>query len=373
MVSRPKLRVAIVGAGRMASSIDDEIREHDTWLSLKQQLPYSHAPCYSALGELVEMVAVCDLIEAKCRAFRERWGVPRSYVDYREMIEREQPDIVSVAVPASLHAEVAVFAMEHGVRGVYCEKAMCCSLAEADTIVDCARKHDVRFMLGAQRRHHPNFRKAREIVASGEIGELVGVYSWMAGALLHTLSHVADNSLFLAGDAAPVSVYGVLSGARPSAALDAIESRRIASELRYDVEAKRWSGDPGCTSFTARLSDGTFLVHVPAYMDLRWEAVCTNGYVRIVDNNDTLQLYRRRGKTYTFDRVELAPAEPASSHLRLVQDLIACVHEGGVPLANERVGRHGMELLMGVAQSHLAGGREVQVDEIDREMVIPSH
>ena len=368
-----KLRVAIVGAGRMASSIDDEIREHDTWLSLKRQLPYSHAPCYRALDHLVEMVAVCDPVEEKCRTLCERWDVPRYYVDYREMIERERPDIVSIAVPASLHAEIAVFAMEHGARGIYCEKAMCCSLAEADAIARCAERHDAKFMLGAQRRHHPNFRRAREIITSGEIGELVGVYSWIEGALLHTLSHLADNSLYLAGDVAPVSVYGVLTGLRPRSALDEIEARRVASDLQYDAEAKRWSGDPGCSTFTARLSDGTFLVHMPAFMDVRWEAVCTNGYVRIVDNNDTLQLYRRRGKTYSFDRVELAPTEPASSHLGLVRDLVACVTEGGVPLANETVGRYGMEILMGVAQSHLAGGREVRIDEIDREMSIPSH
>ena len=145
----------------MASTIDDEIRSSDTWPSLKRQLPYSHAPCYKSFDE-VEMVAVCDLIEEKCKEFCRRWDVPRYYLDYREMIEKQRPDVVSIATAAGLHAEMAVFAMEHGARGVYCEKAMCCSLAEADAIVDCVRRHGVKFMLGAQRRHHPHFRQARE-------------------------------------------------------------------------------------------------------------------------------------------------------------------------------------------------------------------
>ena len=368
-----RLRVAIISAGRMASTIDDEIREHDTWLSLKSQLPYSHAPCYKTLSDDVDMVAVCDLDEAKCRAFCERWDVPRYYLDWREMIERESPDIVSVAVAASMHAEMALFAMERGVRGIYCEKAMCCSLAEAEAIVAGAREHGTVFMLGAQRRHHPNFRKAREIIESGELGELVGVYSWIEGALLHTLGHLADNSLYLAGDAAPVAVYGVLTGLRTTASMDHIEARRVAGDLQYDTTTKRWNGDPGCSTYTAQLENGVFLVHLPAFMDVRWEAVCSNGYVRIVDNNDTLQVYKRHGKTYTFDLTDAPVIGPASSHLALVRDLLRCVRNGGRTLANEIVGIHGMQILMGAAQSHLEGGRQVDVAEIDRDMYIPSH
>ena len=369
-MSGRKLRVAIISAGRMASTIDDEITSMDTWPSLKQQLPYSHAPCYKAFPEDVEMVAVCDLLEEKCRTFCERWDVPRYYLDYREMIKKEKPDIVSIATAAGLHAEMAIFAMEHGAKGIYCEKAMCCSLAEADAIVACVKKHDAKFMLGAQRRHHPNFRKAREIVASGEIGELVSVTTWIQSSLLHSLSHIADAQLYFVGDAAPASVYGVLGAAR---SIDAIETRRITKMPEYDPGTHCWNGDPGCMTYTARLENGIFLIHLPAITDFRIEIVCANGYIRIVDNNDTLHLYKRRGRSYSFDPVPLAPILPASSHVELVRDLIHCTRTGSRPLANEIVARNGMELLMGVAQSHLAGGVTVGLPLTEREMYIPSH
>ena len=51
------------------------------------------------------------------------------------MIETEKPNIVSIATPAGLETEIAMFAMEHGVRGIYCEEAMCCSLAKRARIV----------------------------------------------------------------------------------------------------------------------------------------------------------------------------------------------------------------------------------------------
>jgi len=369
MTNTRKLRVAIISAGRMASTIDDEIRSVDTFPSLKRQLPYSHAPCFKEFPEL-EVVAVCDLVEEKCKTFCKRWDVPRYYLDYREMIEKEEPDLVSVATAASLHAEMALFAMEHGAKGIYCEKAMCCSLAEADQIVACVQKHGVSFQLGAQRRHHPNFRKAREIVLSGEIGELVGVNTWIEGSLLHSLSHMADGALYLAGDVEPSSVFGVLGGARSQ---DEIEGRRITQAHGYDPTTKRWNGDPGCCTYTVRLANGVFLIHLPAITDVRFEIVCSNGYVRILDNNDTLHLYRRRGNTYSFDAVPLPPIPPASSHLGLVRDLINSMKTGAKPRANEIVARHGMEILMGVAQSHLAGGRTVELPLAEREMYIPSH
>ncbi|MBD3291310.1 MAG: hypothetical protein GF393_00180, partial [Armatimonadia bacterium] len=364
----PRFRVALISAGRMSSTIDDEIREQDTWPSLKRQLPYSHAPCYRTFPE-VEMVAVCDLDEARCRRFCERWDVPRYYLDYREMIDRERPDILSIATPAHLHAEMAVFAMEHGVRGIYCEKAMCCSLREADAIVDAAQRNGVKFMLGAQRRHHPHFRKARELVASGTLGGLVAVASWLESSLLHSLSHLADNSLYLAGDAAPVSVFGVLGYVRT---FDELESRRITHDPAYDPATQTWNGDPGCRSYTVELENGVLLVHLPSVADVRWEVTCTNGFIRIDNNNDTLKVFRRRGQTYSFDPVEIDPIPPASSHQALVRDLLNALETDGRTLANEIVGRYGMEILVGVAHSHLQGGARVDLPLADRDMVIPS-
>jgi len=362
------LRTAIIGAGRMASTIDDEIRSMDRWPSLRSQLPYSHAPCYRSCPDY-QMVAVCDLDETKCRAFCERWDVPRHYLDYREMIEEERPDVVSITTPASSHAEPAIFAMEHGVRGVYCEKAMCCSLVEADAIVECARRHDVKFMLGAQRRHHPNFTRARQIIDSGRIGRLVSAGSWSSSSLLHSLSHCVDGALYLAGDSEPMSVVGQLGAVESP---DQIEDRRITKAFEYDPATKRWNGDPGCLSYTAQLASGVVLFHLPAVMDVRFEAVCTDGYLRIVDNNDRLVVYERQGKTYSFDRID-EPFLPASSHLALVEDLARCTRTGAAPLANEIVARQGMEVLMGVAQSHLEGGSTVELPLANREMYIPSH
>lgn len=102
----------MVGAGRIAGTIDDEVVDYPA-----STLPFSHAAGYSAIPE-VELVAFADTDEAKARSLAQRYGVPGVYTDYREMIEREKPDIVSVATPCTSHAEISIFAAEHGARGI---------------------------------------------------------------------------------------------------------------------------------------------------------------------------------------------------------------------------------------------------------------
>ena len=370
-MANAKLRVAVISAGRMASTIDDEIIEQPHWPSLRSHLPYSHAPTYAQVPD-VQMVAVSDLDEGKCKTFCERWSVPRYYLDYQEMIVKESPDIVSIATPGNTHAEMTVFAAEHGVRGIYCEKPMCCSLDEMDRMVETVQKHGVKFASGALRRHHPIFRTAREIVSSGQLGQLVSVTSWLSGAILHSHSHTADYNLFLAGDEPAAWVFGVLG---PVVSIDRIESRRVIPDARYDAETGRWDGDPGLNAYTACTASGVFLTHQPAITDIRFEVVCSNGYLRILNNTDSLHVYKRN-KTkgqYCFEEMDTPPFRIGSGSLELVKELVTAVKSDGPTLGNEVTTRNSMEILIGAAQSHLAGGKAVDLPLADRAMYIPGY
>ena len=76
---------------------------------------------------------------------------------------------VSRPVPAT-HSEITVFAAEHGVKGIYCEKPLCGSMAEADAMVAAVEKYGVKFNYGTQRRYIPVYRKMRELADAGELG-----------------------------------------------------------------------------------------------------------------------------------------------------------------------------------------------------------
>ena len=68
------------------------------------------------------------------------------------MLERERPDIVSVATPPEQRAAIVIHACEHGVRAIYTEKPMAASLEQADATAAAVERHGVAFNMGINRR-----------------------------------------------------------------------------------------------------------------------------------------------------------------------------------------------------------------------------
>jgi len=116
-----KLKVGIIGCGSMASFIDDDIPLGSRGGMVK---PYALAGGFAKVDD-VQMVATCNHTEPKVRAFQEKWDVSRGYLDYRDLIDTEKPDILGVATWPEQRAEIMVYGAEHGVKGMYAEKPLC--------------------------------------------------------------------------------------------------------------------------------------------------------------------------------------------------------------------------------------------------------
>ena len=108
-----------------------------------------HAAGHTASAH-TDLIAVSDVVPEKAKEIQERYSVPEGYTDYREMILKEKPDIVSIATRPATHAEITIFAAENGVKGIYCEKPLCCSMEEADAMLEACEKHRVKFNYGTQ-------------------------------------------------------------------------------------------------------------------------------------------------------------------------------------------------------------------------------
>ena len=161
-------RVCLIGCGRMGATIDDEVKDHphsNLWL------PYSHAAGYKAVKS-VDLVAVSDVMPDKVEEIKKRYEVPNGYTDYKEMIVKEKPDILSIATRPATHAEMTVFAAEHGVKGIYCEKPLCCSMKEADIMVETCEKYNVKFNYGTQRRYSNIYHTIRDLIQTDRIGSV---------------------------------------------------------------------------------------------------------------------------------------------------------------------------------------------------------
>lgn len=147
-----KLKVGIVGAGKIAEVL--------------------HIP-NTVLSEYAELVTIADPSLQRLDYFKKKLEGHRIsfYVDYQEMLQKEDIDAVIVAVPNALHAKVSIDALESG-KSVLVEKPMATNSHEALKMIEAAKKSKKVLMVNHSQRFFPHHQKAKEIVQSGILGEI---------------------------------------------------------------------------------------------------------------------------------------------------------------------------------------------------------
>lgn len=135
-------------------------------------MAHAHAEGY-ALSPDVHFAAIADINLDNARAFQEQHGGENLYVDFREMLDREQLDIVSISTWPHLHGEMVIACAEAGVKAIHCEKPISPSFDEAKRMVQVCAERGVQLTFNHQRRFDSEFRRARELLRSGAIGKLL--------------------------------------------------------------------------------------------------------------------------------------------------------------------------------------------------------
>jgi predicted dehydrogenase len=284
--------------------------------------------------------------------FREKHGELPVYSDYREMLTREALDIVSIATPAICHAKMTLAALEAGVKGVFCEKAMAASLAECDAMLDACEKAGAVLAINHQRRWDDRFRALKRVVVEGAIGEPKNIQiSFGGGRLCRGGGHMFDLALMLCDD-------DVLRGAG-------------------------WLSDPGAfdpggigifeTKKGARL-----VVDGSVGMEHAFQAniVGEKGLVRILDGGIEFELWT---KDESSEFGQMARRHLPMNYtignpmLHAVGDLVRCMEEGGRPQSSGFEGRQAFEMISAIHLSSRQGRAFVEFPLEDRELVIPSN
>ena len=118
----------------------------------------SHAAACAQVPS-VRVVAACDLVPALGEQFVRQWGDTwpevQTYADYRQMLAEARLDLLSVATSDHRHAQIVVDAAEAGVQGIYCEKPIATTLADADRMIAACRAHGVVMSIDHTRRWCP--------------------------------------------------------------------------------------------------------------------------------------------------------------------------------------------------------------------------
>ena len=340
-------RVAIVGLGRMGSTIDEEVVGYPSIT-----LPYSVAASCVA-SERLELAAGSDLLEEKRRAFGEKWGVEALYEDYLEMIEKEKPDIVAVCTKGVLHAEMGVAVARAGVPMLYLEKAMACSMEEADAVRDACREHGTVFNTGVLRRFDNRYQAARALIAQGEIGKVNVALHFARSNLLHGHVHSMDTLSYLLGDPKIARVRGEL----------------LPGDLA--IENNRLDDDP-VSRYHLEFEDGVEAWTIPAG-HWEFEVMGSEGAIRSRNNGVGWELRKvepEPGHRPSVEAAAFPEVEARSAVVACLEDLVAAHESGKLSLGNVEVTHHITEACFAVAESHGRGGARVAPTEVDRGLYI---
>ncbi|MDQ3330287.1 MAG: Gfo/Idh/MocA family oxidoreductase, partial [Planctomycetota bacterium] len=181
-----------------------------------------------ALGKAkhCEVVAIASRNIDKAREAVIPLGVPKAYGSYEELLADPDIDAVYNPLPNHLHVPLSIAALEAG-KHVLCEKPIGLSSDEAKTLVDAGKRHPrLKLMEAFMYRHHPQWRRTKELATGGSIGELRTIQSFFSyfkddptdirsrpefggGGLMDIGCYNISLSRFLF-DAEPRRVYGIV-------------------------------------------------------------------------------------------------------------------------------------------------------------------
>jgi predicted dehydrogenase len=202
-----KIKVGIIGCGFIANGkhIPNLIRHED-----------------------VEVTAFCDIIPERAQASAKKYGPPDALVceDYRDVLAREDIDVIHVCTPNNSHSEITVAALESG-KHVMCEKPMAKTAAEAKAMLDAAKRTGKKLTIGYQNRFRQDSQFMKSLCESGDLGEIYfakafatrrrGVPTWGVfmdkekqggGPLIDLATHALDLTMWMMDNYEPVSAMG---------------------------------------------------------------------------------------------------------------------------------------------------------------------
>lgn len=326
----------------------------------------------------VEIVALADPVEAG-REKAKRVGAARYYADYNEMLQKERPDVISIAPRfPGLHEEMLMAAIGSGVKAIYSEKPFARTLEEADRMLAACDAKGVRVAVAHQVRTFNTPSAVRDIITSGRIGRLRSVRAFGkcdrrgGGQDLMVLgTHLMDLMRFFAGDPRWCNAR-VCQDGRDVTPADVREGAEQIGPIAGNDVIAQYGFDEGVTgSFESTVAgDGGGLDY------FRIELGGTSGTVTMWINGTTLHVSSRPFTIATAGStkdatVEVVPLEdlpmPAGAlsdangahagNQLLVRDLLAAVESGAEPMASGHNARAALEMIMAVYESHAAGQR----------------
>ena len=315
------LRVGVVGVGMMG--------QH-------------HVRVYSELARegKVELVGIADANFERAKELAKKYGtIP--YADYRDLA-RENLDAVDIAVPTSLHREVALEFINQG-TSVLVEKPIADTIENAEVIIRAAEGNGVTLMVGHIERFNPAVLKLKELIERGELGKVVTVSAKRVGPMA---ARIRDVGIIVDLGVHDIDVISFLFG----------EPVRTVYARAGNVLHP--AGVEDHALITLGFDDGTGIVEtnwLTPHKTRTLNVVGTGGIAYMDYIEQSLKLYNN-------EWIKEAKIEKREPLLNEIEHFIECVEKGKRPIVDGEAGLHALKVAL-LAQESAKSGRVLGVEE----------
>lgn len=336
-----QLKYVLIGCGRIAINHIKAVMNHD-----------------------LALTALCDVNRENIDRLLYKAGLApdsvKKYTDYREMIEKEKPDLAAIATESGKHAEIALWCIERGIH-VIIEKPMAMSISDADQIIRLSKEKNVRVTACHQNRFNIGVQKMRQALEEGRFGKIShgsvhvrwnrnrGYYeqapwrgTWEAdgGALMNQCIHGIDLLRWMMGNEID-EVYGVTRRRFH----DYIEAEDMGMAL-----VKFRNGAVGTIEGTTNV--------FPENLEETLYLFGENGTVKLGGKSvNSIDVWNFAGSKEQEDvRVqEKTENVYGNGHISLYADMIEAIKTGRDPYVSAEDGKRALELVLAVYESAYAG------------------
>lgn len=314
-----------------------------------------------------QVVAVADPDEDGRAKAQERTGAAHAYADYRELLETEKPDIVSICPRHTDQRREMVTAAARAGCHMYLEKPFAATLEDADEMVDAIRKAGVKVQLAHQMRRSPFTLKALELIRAGEIGEIHevrgrGKEDYRAGGedLVVLGSHIFDMMRAVLGD--PEWVFSHITSRgeelsfdhmrKPNEPIGPIAGRQMSAMFsfgqgRHGYFASNESSQTHPWRFGTHVFGAKGCIFLPNEVyDESSEAYILRSAAWVPRRDQRWELIEPKHRSFGSERHLTANA-------LMVEDLLRAIETDSEPACSERAGRWTVEMTQGMYASQL--------------------
>lgn len=321
----------------------------------------------AVLNNGLEFTAACDVKIEQIECLLKKNGLEndaaiKRYTDYKKMIEENELDLVAIATESGVHAEIALYCIEHGIHCII-EKPIAMKIQDANEIIRCANKQCVKVCACHQNRFNVAVQELRKALEAGRFGKLShgsihvrwnrdenyymqapwrGKWASDGGALMNQCIHGIDLLRWMMGDEV-VEVYGQ-TRQRFHNYLEAEDIGMAVVKFKSGTIA---TIEGSTNVYPKNLEETLFLFGEKGTVKLGGASANNIEVWQFADETEADE--KRKGLKEETSNIY------GNGHTRLYADMIAAIKDDRMPYVSAEAGRNALELVLAIYKSQKEG------------------